>query len=151
MLALSIATWKFCLFSYFFLITDFGSDSCLSATNLLRDEYRVIQRCVILLQMNSSYYFFLSPEVNFINVKRANFTYERLFSSFVLALNELLYKKCAQKNVDEIEPSFQLFEIHFQIYAFRYWRNINIRIPTNIRINIVLWFVRRDFMNFRYP
>jgi hypothetical protein len=41
--------------------------------------------------------------VNFINVKRATFTYERLFSSYVLALNKLSYKKYA-KNVDEIEP-----------------------------------------------
>ncbi len=31
--------------------------------------------------------------VNFINVKRKNFTYERLYSSYILALNKLLYKK----------------------------------------------------------
>ncbi len=34
--------------------------------------------------------------VNFINVKRAPFLYEHLFSSYVLALNELSYKKRAR-------------------------------------------------------
>jgi hypothetical protein len=34
--------------------------------------------------------------VNFINVKRAHFSYERLFSSYVLALNELSYEKFAR-------------------------------------------------------
>ncbi len=32
------------------------------------------------------------PAVNFINGKRTNFTYESLFSSYVLALNKLSYK-----------------------------------------------------------
>jgi hypothetical protein len=36
------------------------------------------------------------PGVNFINVKRAHFSYERLFSSYVLALNELSYEKFAR-------------------------------------------------------
>jgi len=31
--------------------------------------------------------------VNFINVKHAHFSYERLFSSYVLALKEFLHKK----------------------------------------------------------
>jgi len=35
----------------------------------------------------------LGSSVNFINVKRAHFLYERLFSSYVLALNELSYEK----------------------------------------------------------
>jgi len=39
---------------------------------------------------------FLHPGVNFIDVKRAHFSYERLFSSYVLALNELSYKKFAR-------------------------------------------------------
>jgi len=34
--------------------------------------------------------------VNFINVKRAHFLYESLFSSYVLALNELSYEKFAR-------------------------------------------------------
>ena len=38
----------------------------------------------------------LRPGVNFINVKRAHFSYERLFSSYVLALNELSYEKFAR-------------------------------------------------------
>ncbi len=36
---------------------------------------------------------FTKPLVNFINVKRTNFTYKRLFSSYILALNKLSYKK----------------------------------------------------------
>ncbi len=35
--------------------------------------------------------------VNIINVKRTNFAYKRLFSSYVLALNELSYEKHARK------------------------------------------------------
>ncbi len=42
----------------------------------------------------------LTPGVNFINIKRA---YERLFSSYVLALNELSYKKICAFTVDEID------------------------------------------------
>jgi len=38
-----------------------------------------------------------SPVVNFINVKRANFTYESLFSSYVLALKKLSYEKSSRK------------------------------------------------------
>ncbi len=34
--------------------------------------------------------------VNFINVKRANFSYEHRFSSYVLALSKNLYKKFAR-------------------------------------------------------
>ncbi len=37
-----------------------------------------------------------NPGVNFINVKRAHFSYERQFSSYVLALNELSYEKRAR-------------------------------------------------------
>ncbi len=43
--------------------------------------------------------------VNFINVKRANFTYESLFSSYVLALNELLYKKRTCKTLMKLTPA----------------------------------------------
>jgi len=48
----------------------------------------------------------------FINILCAIFLYERLFSSYVLALNELSYEKRAQKNVDDIEPQCQ-FHRHF--------------------------------------
>jgi len=44
------------------------------------------------------------PFVNFINVKHANFTYESLFSSYVLALNELSYKKRAHKMLMKLTP-----------------------------------------------
>ena len=43
------------------------------------------------------------PGVNFINVKPTNFSYERCFSSYVLALSKNSYEKRAQKNVDEID------------------------------------------------
>ncbi len=41
----------------------------------------------------------LTLGLNFINVKRANFTYESLFYGYVLALNEVLYKKHACKTL----------------------------------------------------
>jgi hypothetical protein len=41
----------------------------------------------------------LTPCVNFINVLHARFLYERLFSSYVLALNKLSYKKRAHKTM----------------------------------------------------
>ncbi len=44
-------------------------------------------------------------DVNFINNKRARFSHESLFSSYVLALNELSYEKFVRKNVDEIDTS----------------------------------------------
>jgi hypothetical protein len=44
------------------------------------------------------------PGVNFINLKRVNFTHEHLFSSYFLALNELLYKKRAQKTLMKLSP-----------------------------------------------
>jgi len=42
---------------------------------------------------------FRQAGVNFINVKRANFTYESLFSSYVLALNKHLYEKRTSKTL----------------------------------------------------
>jgi len=42
--------------------------------------------------------------VNFINVKRANFTYESLFSSYVLALNELSYERLVGKSLMKLTP-----------------------------------------------
>jgi len=37
----------------------------------------------------------LTPGVNFINILRTHFLYKRRFSSYILALNKLLYKKFA--------------------------------------------------------
>ncbi len=45
------------------------------------------------------------PAVNFIYVKLANFTYESLFSSYVLDLNELSYEKHARKTLMKLTPS----------------------------------------------
>jgi len=46
-----------------------------------------------LLKFESPEVLMKSEGVNFINIKCAHFLYERLFSSYVLALNKLLYKK----------------------------------------------------------
>ncbi len=46
-----------------------------------------------MLHFERFYLVFKQPSVNLINVKRARFTYERLFSSYVLALNKVLYEK----------------------------------------------------------
>jgi len=50
----------------------------------------------------------LTPMVNFINVKRANFR-ESLFSSYVLALNELLYEKRLRKILMKLTPIHKIF------------------------------------------
>jgi hypothetical protein len=42
--------------------------------------------------------------VNFINVKRARFSYERLFSSYVLALNKLSYEKFVHLMLMKLTP-----------------------------------------------
>jgi len=47
------------------------------------------------------------PVVNFINVFRSNFSYKSLFSSYILALNKVLYEKCERTNVDEINTRCQ--------------------------------------------
>ena len=47
----------------------------------------------------------LTPVVNFINVKGANFTYESLFSSYILALNKHLYKKHVRKTLMKLTPA----------------------------------------------
>ncbi len=51
------------------------------------------------------------PSVNFINVKRTNFTYESLFSSYVLALNELSYKKRACKMLMKLTTGVNFINI----------------------------------------
>ena len=48
------------------------------------------------------------PAVNFINVKRARFSYKRLFSSYVLALNKLSYKKFAVNFINVLRTAFTL-------------------------------------------
>ncbi len=45
-----------------------------------------------------------SAAVNFINDKCANFTYKSLFSSYILALNELSYEKHARKMLTKLTP-----------------------------------------------
>ncbi len=49
-----------------------------------------------------------SAGVNFINLKRANFMYECLFSSYVLDLNELLYEKRTQKTLMKLSPGVKV-------------------------------------------
>jgi hypothetical protein len=44
------------------------------------------------------------PGVNFVNVLRVPFSYESLFSSYVLALNELSYKKRTRKMLMKLTP-----------------------------------------------
>ncbi len=58
----------------------------------------------------------LSPVVN---VKRTNFTYEPLYSSYILALNKLLYKKCVQKTLMKLSPgvdSTKIFMPSFYVH-----------------------------------
>jgi len=47
---------------------------------------------------------FIQPAVNFINVKCANFLYERSFSSYVLALSKNSYKKFVCKTLMKLTP-----------------------------------------------
>jgi len=60
------------------------------------------------------------PGVYFTNLKRADFTYKRLFSSYVLALNKLLYKKHAQKTLMKLSPG--VYFTNILRAAFRYSR-----------------------------
>jgi len=46
------------------------------------------------------------PSVNFINVNRARFSYEWLFSSYILALNELSYEKSARLTLMKLTASY---------------------------------------------
>ena len=59
----------------------------------------------------------LTPAVNFINIKCANFTYKSLFSSYVLALNEFLYKKCAQITLMKLTPKRNVICDGFPIFT----------------------------------
>ncbi len=54
--------------------------------------------------------------VNFINVKCANFKYERLFSRYALALNKLSYEKCMQKVLMKLSPVLDEHnQFHFKV------------------------------------
>ncbi len=68
----------------------------------------------------------LTPRLNFINVLRAGFFVRTSFPSYVLALNELLYKKGVQKNVDEIEPRFVHIAISTNFFGQSYKINVSI-------------------------
>ncbi len=46
----------------------------------------------------------MTPVVNFINVKHANFIYQSLFSSDILAMNELWYEKRARIMLMKLTP-----------------------------------------------
>jgi len=68
---------------------------------------------------------FVCPVVNFINVKRANFTYESLFSNYALALIELSYKKCWRKTLIKLTPYLSplfsqtfILTIHYEMKYF---------------------------------
>jgi len=52
-----------------------------------------------------------TPVVNFINVKCANFTYKSLFSSYVLALNELSYEKFVRKMLMKLTLGVKIINI----------------------------------------
>ncbi len=62
----------------------------------------------------------LTTVVNFINLIRANFTYESLFSSYVLALNELLYEKRARKMLMKLTPDVNLISNIYKQLNFAY-------------------------------
>ncbi len=53
----------------------------------------------------------LTHVVNFINLKRANYTYKSIFYSYVLALNKLSYKKRAHKMFMKLTPVVNLANI----------------------------------------
>ncbi len=46
----------------------------------------------------------LESLVNVIDIKRTNFMHESLFSSYILALNELSYEKRARKTLMKLTP-----------------------------------------------
>ncbi len=58
----------------------------------------------------------VSVGVNFINVLHMNFSYERErhFSSYVLALNKLLYEKFAHLTLMKLTTGYNSFEEQFK-------------------------------------
>jgi hypothetical protein len=53
----------------------------------------------------------LTPVVNFISVKRAHFSYEHCFSSYVLALSKILHEKFVRKTVMKLTPDVNFTNI----------------------------------------
>jgi len=66
----------------------------------------------------------LTPGVNFIKVKGENFMYKRLFSSYILALNELLYEKRAQKMLMKLTPWVSWKCAYFFLRPNFLWREL---------------------------
>jgi len=54
---------------------------------------------------------FVHLGVNFINILRARFSYEHLFSSYDLALNELLYEKFARLKLMKLTAGVNFINI----------------------------------------
>jgi len=82
------------------------------------------------------------PAVNFINVKCTNFTYESLFSSYVLALNKLSYK-----NVWEIE-NWHLYYMRLKTNDFKVTRLVNLIycFVLLFKVKSIIWTIR-GYMN----
>ncbi len=57
--------------------------------------------------------------VNFINIKRTNFTYKCLFSSYVLALNELSCEKRVRKTLLKLTVRMSIQGASLQEYTYR--------------------------------
>jgi len=78
--------------------------------NKLSKPY-LINKCferLCLSNFNFSILAFEIPVVNFINVKRANFSYKLCFSSYVLALAKKSYEKIVRKTLMKLTPVVKL-------------------------------------------
>jgi len=64
----------------------------------------------------------LGSSVNFINVKRAHFLYERLFSSYVLALNELSYEKFVRLTLMKLTAVHTFTQQHLVQIVLHFYR-----------------------------
>jgi len=58
---------------------------------------------------------FAMPGLNSINVKRAHFSYERLFSSYILALKEFSYEKLARLTLMKLTAGLNSIK-HLQLF-----------------------------------
>jgi hypothetical protein len=95
-----------------------------------------------------------SVGVNFINFFRANFLNKSIFSSYVLALNEVFYENHMRTNVDEIDARlpffshqvnwfFTRFLIKLSLTQIIYWSTIKVKfIKTQ-------WFITKWFIVFK--
>jgi len=79
--------------------------------------------------------------VNFINIKCAHFLYERLFSSYVLALNKLSYKKIARLTLMKLTAGFERGEkvpiLFFQSQINQAWDFILLLFPMTCSLCLV--------------